>query len=430
MRKNYFPLIMFLLILPSPMRAIACPPTGSHIGVIIDEVLDVNDILDKLSSLNVEARYESLSYQLKDGGSYTFNTVVFNLGCWFPLNPSEGGSIKADARLYVGEKSMALKVNTSISGSSEPLKRALVILLRAGIISHLPEQDEFILTEGNVVPPDVIVLWAKEEYNIELKQEVMRCKVSGAEVTVPSLESSSKVVVLANSIDAELSYPTLRDALINLGYEPMLIGPEEFQHYVDARFIFVLGGPDAYEGVGNISEFIIPLADSSYLRSVKDSYIKYLASPLFKGQKIIVLAGYDRYATKRAVKEFIELDMDKTVRDGAFLTYEFSANRGLVPDKPPTGKKAPVVVEYPCLLFIELFSTLPTPCYKPEVSFQIQEGRIDVIVNYVRLPVVCIEVIALGDLRIFIHDIPPGNYELHIVTPQGEFKKGVSIPSC
>ncbi len=82
------------------------------------------------------------------------------------------------------------------------------------------------------------------------------------------------------------------------------------------------------------------------------------------------------------------------------------------------------------MLFVEVFSTLGSPCYKPIVEFQIEGNEIYITVEYVQLPLICIQVITTGDLRIYIENIPPGDYEVNISSPDGEFVENVTIPPC
>ena len=411
--------LLMLLLIPT-QEILACPPTGHHLGVIIRGSLPVSEVITRLQGIGISAKHQVVRHSLTSGGYASFDTVVFSFGQWLPSEALAAQPIEADARLYIGKRSMALKVNTSLSGSFEPIRRALALLYKAGVIDYLPEERDYVLTEGNVIPADVVVMWARREYGYELEQLVLRCRSKGAEVMVSSTRAKEEVVVLANSVDAELSYPALRDALMEEGFNPKLVGPEEFREHMDAELIIVLGGPEAYEGVGNLSKFLLPSSDSDYLIMVEDSYVVYMAQPLFEGQLIFVLAGHDRYGTRQAVKAFIEGPL-KEIR-GPVLRYEFSTTHAI-----PARN---VVRGYPCMVFIEVFSTLPTPCYKALVTFELNGNEIYVKVDFVELPVTCIQVITTGDVRIYISQVPPGEYDVRISTPDGEFMERVSVPPC
>ncbi len=311
-----------------------CSPTGHHLGVIIDEVVSIEEIISKLKSVGVDAKYDKIQHKLTSGKYVSYDTVVFRFGQWLPPDTSTPRPLEADARLYVGEKSMVLKVNTSLSGSHEPLKKAIALLYKARVISYLQKQTEFMLTEGNRMPADAIIAWASNEYVHDLEQLVFKCQSKGADVIIPSLSTSQEIIVLANGINAELSYPLLRDELIARGLNPSLIGPSELNDHLDAKVLIVLGGPDAYDGVGNISEFLLLPSDSDYLRSESGSYIVYQAQPLFEGQKIFVIAGNDRYYTKRAVEAFLNDFLDDLLGKRPSLKYEFDTYFGLPSMKP------------------------------------------------------------------------------------------------
>jgi len=422
MRKIQLLFSLLVIISITTQQVKTCPSTGHHLGVIIEEATPIEEVISKLKSIGIDAKYEEIRHKLASGEYVTYDAVVFMFGQWLPPDPL-GKPLPADARLYIGEKSMALKVNTSISGSREPLKKALALLYKAEVISHLPNQADFLLTEGNRVPADVVRVWASEEYGHELEQLVLRCQSKGADVVLSSMTASKETIVLANIVDAELSYPLLRDVLISKGLNPHFIEPSELSDHFDAKMIIVLGGPDAYDGVGDISEFLLSSSDSNYLRSVEDSFVVYLAQPLFEGQKIFVIAGNDRYDTKRAVEVFIEDYLEDLLEKSPSLRYEFDTSYALLP-------KRTTVKGYPCMLFVQVLSTLRTPCYKPVVEFQIEGNKIYIEVEYVQLPVICIQVITIGDLRIYIEDLPPGEYEVNISSPEGNFIENVSIPPC
>ncbi len=422
MRKLHLLLTLVVIALPT-QQIWACPPTGSHLGVIIEEALPLEEVLEKLQLIGLNARHEVIQHKLKSGEYASFETVVFEFGFWLPPDSNEVQTPRADARLYIGNKSMALKINTTLSGSPDPLKRALALLYEAGVITYFPKQRDFIKTDGNKMPADVVITWAKQELDLELDQLVLRCHPSGADLIVSSLMASNEVVVLANEIDAEISYPILREAFISAGLNPSLIGPEDLQQHIDAGIIVVLGGPEAYEGVGNISEFLLQPSDSEYLKKERDSYIVYVSQPFFEGQNIFVLAGSDRYNTKKAVEIFIEDFLKDLVEQRPFVRYGFDTTHLVL-------TKDPEIQGYPCMLFIEVFSTLRTPCYKPVVNFQIRDSKIEIKVEFVQLPVICIQVISTGDLRIYIGNLLPGDYEVTIFTPEGKFVESVSIPAC
>ncbi len=423
MRKHRLLVLLLLLMSLLTQQTSSCPPTGHHLGVIISGALSPEEVLARLQLVGINARHEVIQHKLTSGEDASFETVVFEYGQWLPTNPLTGQPIRADARLYIGKKSMALKVNTSLSGSPEPLRKAIALLYKANVIDYLPKQQDFILTEGNRVPADVVIAWAKQEFGYDVKQLILKCKSSGADVLIPFLMPSKEVVVIANNVDARLSYSVLREALALKGLNHSLIKPTEFKQHLDAEILIILGGPEAYEGVGNISEFFLSPSDSEYLKRKDSSYIVYLAQPLFEGQRIFILAGNDRFDTKRAVENFIEDFLECLLEKRPSLRYEFETNHML----PPRNV---IVRGYPCMLFVEVFSTLRTPCYKPIVNFQIKMNKIEIRVEYVQLPVFCIQVITMGDLRIFIEDLLPGNYEVTIFAPEGRFLVNVSIPAC
>ncbi len=400
----------------------ACPPTGHHLGVILKGSMPSKEVLQKLRQIGIDARTQLIRYRLSSGNYVFFETVLFKFGDWLPSKPTEE-YVDANARLYLGERNMVLKVNTSLHRSTDPLKKAIALLYLAGVIDYFPNPSKFVLTEGNKIPADVVVEWAEMEYGYQLEQLILRCRSPGRDVISPSLSSSQDVVVVANKVDEEVSYPTLKEGLSSRGLSPTLIGPELLRKYLNAKFLIILGGPDAYDGVGNISSFFLQPHDSAYLRSMKGSYIVYMSHPTFKGQRVFVLAGNDRYGTKKAVETFVKDLLDDAVGNSPLCWYEFSTTQAYFAEDLE-------IKEYPCSLFIRLLSTLPNPCYKPLIEFEVEGKRIEVTVKFVQLPVFCIQVISTGDLRIYMENLLPGEYELIISAPQGRYETKVKIPAC
>ncbi|RLG47406.1 MAG: hypothetical protein DRN90_05050, partial [Thermoproteota archaeon] len=73
---------------------------------------------------------------------------------------------------------------------------------------------------------------------------------------------------------------------------------------------------------------------------------------------------------------------------------------------------------------------LRSPCYKPVVNFQLEGNKIETKVESVELPIICIQAITTGDLRVYVENLPPGDYEVTIISPEGKITESISIPPC
>ena len=106
------------------------------------------------------------------------------------------------------------------------------------------------------------------------------------------------LVLLSNSID----YARAQDFITYLqdrGFEIKRIDAGEFQQYREEKFIIILGGPDAPEGVGSVVQEILGEEEQSYLRTSGNKAM-YVKSKWVGDQRIFVIAGSDRTKTAEA----------------------------------------------------------------------------------------------------------------------------------
>lgn len=111
---------------------------------------------------------------------------------------------------------------------------------------------------------------------------------------------SLQVVVVANSIDYGLAMDFL-EYLRGEGISVILSSSRS--DLEDHDFIIILGGPEAYEGVGGIVKEVLNEAEQGELRvgGASNMYIK--ADVWRAGQIVMVLAGSDRHRTQKAWRE-------------------------------------------------------------------------------------------------------------------------------
>ncbi len=113
-----------------------------------------------------------------------------------------------------------------------------------------------------------------------------------------------RIVVLANDIDFGLASEFF-GFLENRGMETIRATPEDFEKHKSERFIVILGGPDAYDGVGDIVGEILSGDEKAAIREMgnRKSYVKINPWGSTPGQRVTILAGSDRDQTKRAHEE-------------------------------------------------------------------------------------------------------------------------------
>jgi hypothetical protein len=109
-----------------------------------------------------------------------------------------------------------------------------------------------------------------------------------------------KIVVLANTIDYEASsdfFSFLRERNMKIIHSTA----EDFEQYKDQKFIVILGGPDAPEGIGEIvkDSKILAIDDADYVRKKGNKRKFDATNPWGKlsGQVVWILAGSKREET-------------------------------------------------------------------------------------------------------------------------------------
>jgi hypothetical protein len=105
------------------------------------------------------------------------------------------------------------------------------------------------------------------------------------------------MVVLSNSIDKPLA-GELFDFLENRGINITHTTVSNFDNHKEAKFILILGGPDAPEGVGEIVQNILSENERNHLRERKGNRNLYIKTNHWAtSQVIMVVAGHNRYDT-------------------------------------------------------------------------------------------------------------------------------------
>ncbi|MEE8167322.1 MAG: PGF-pre-PGF domain-containing protein [Candidatus Hydrothermarchaeales archaeon] len=110
-------------------------------------------------------------------------------------------------------------------------------------------------------------------------------------------EAPKQLVLLANSIDLNLS-SNFMSVLRSEGIEITYTTPSDFSEHNTSKFIVILGGPDAYEGVGEIVKQLLSESEQEYLR-VKSNRRMYVKTNVWaRGQVVMVVAGSGRDQTR------------------------------------------------------------------------------------------------------------------------------------
>jgi hypothetical protein len=108
-----------------------------------------------------------------------------------------------------------------------------------------------------------------------------------------------KIVLLANSIDLNLS-KNFTSFLENNGIDIIHVNALNFSQYKTEKFLVILGGPDAYEGVGNITREVLTEIEQEQVRA-RGSRMMYVKTNVWaNGQVVMVIAGSNRELTMQS----------------------------------------------------------------------------------------------------------------------------------
>jgi hypothetical protein len=124
---------------------------------------------------------------------------------------------------------------------------------------------------------------------------------SGSNGGGPS-SSKPKAVLLANSIDYELA-GDFNALLKNSGIEVIYTDAANFHEHDKNKFIVILGGPDAYEGVGEIVQEVLSENEQSQIREGGNRKMYVKTKVWTTGQVVMVIAGTDRVETQKTGQE-------------------------------------------------------------------------------------------------------------------------------
>jgi rhodanese-related sulfurtransferase len=115
--------------------------------------------------------------------------------------------------------------------------------------------------------------------------------------------ASAEVTVLANSIDLGTA-GNIAEALRASPEAVRTVSAAEFQSHKIDRIIFILGGQNSPEGVGEIVGAVLSEADKAYLLSSPDARRAFVYHDVWaKNQTVVVFAGNEKTQTRQILGE-------------------------------------------------------------------------------------------------------------------------------
>ncbi|GEM_PF-5919101 len=115
------------------------------------------------------------------------------------------------------------------------------------------------------------------------------------------VENKPSIIILTNSVDKPAA-EVIAEGLRAGGASVTVVSPEEFK-LEGAEAVVILGGPDAYEGVGEISSKVLDDVEEDWLRMTPNSSEIFLGS--LEEIEAVIIAGHTRVETNLAARLFV-----------------------------------------------------------------------------------------------------------------------------
>lgn len=404
-----FPALLILLLTLPLMLACSCPPTAGYIGAIYEQGSDLESFMKFLKDSGISAIIDVGEYAFSPYSDLSFQSIYLRIGSY-----EEGGELKA--YVFPGSKYTLLMVETDTQLSEAPLLYAESLLspyLNPSLIVNVSA------SPNNWVPPRPLVEWFKlERSNATLTTSVYKCGIMYSRMLKPKL---AKVGVIANSIDYSLSFDIIKEALESKGVQVDYLGSDAraVARAREYRVVIFLGGHKA-PGLG---VFVRPLLAVEAVRIEKEGWV-IIAKPWGMEGMAIVIAGADRYATRRAALAFAEEKVDDVVRflRGGEPIGSIKAGEGYAVELiSSTGRcgyqeEPSLDVEVDGSFAIATFRLgHANPCGRFVLSgYSIEGNRVEVKLSVIDTSEICVQCMGVIEAKLRIGPLSPGSYELCI----------------
>lgn len=401
---RYSVLFIFLLVIPL-LTACSCPPTAGYVGAIYEQGSDLKSLMNFIKESGISAIIEVGNHSFSPYGNITFPSIYLRIGSY-----EEGGELRA--YVLTGSKYTLLMVETDSNLSESPL------LYAESLLSPYLDPSLIVNTSAspnNWVPPVPLAEWYKLEKAKVLPIAVYKCGFAYSKMLKPEL---AKVGLIANSIDRSLSFGIIREAFESRGVEVDYLGSDAgaVAKAREYRVVIFLGGHKA-AGVGRL---VTPLL-AAEVRKVEESYV-IVERPWGTGGLAVIIAGADRYETRKAAEAFAEEKVDEVLRimKGGEPVKKISVGGKELVELISSHGKCGYQEEPSLEVKVEGgFATATyrtghaNPCGRFTLSgYNLSGKRIEVRLSLVDTASICIQCVGLIEAELRIGPLTPGSYEL------------------
>ncbi len=403
-------LTLSLVFLPQAAPSLACPPTGGYVGSIFSGAVDAEQALESLREAGISASIVNVTFPYV-GGVLELRAVEFLIGRW-----PDGRPLRA--YLIPGERATLVLSETSTSLDAGWLRLAISILASVEVLDPKTLVVGPLGSPNNESPPEAVVRWAGLELGLEIGERVLVWKCGGPVGAAPALPSAlvGVAAVVANEIDANISYPLLRSALEGAGLRTTLLPPERAAEALLGYPIVIFLGGHMAPGTGPaVRPFLDPTA-AQELAAGETPRLVLVES--VGGVTIVILAGVDRWETRGAVEEFISQGWPERLASALAcpggVCVRIVSSSGSCAVGEGRGITASVEGEY---AFVTYREGGPNPCafhVISSVSVSASTRTVEVTLTLQRKAVICIQCVGVITTTLQIGPLEPGEWTIVI----------------
>ena len=395
--------LLVLLLLPF-LSISACPPTAGYVGAVYNQGITEIEAISYLNRSGIASKLNTGFFSFSPYFNESLRAIYVEIGSY-----EEGAPLRA--YIFPGSRYTLLLVETDANLDKGPL------LYAESLLSGLLNPGKIVNESGspnNWNPPVPYAIWVRLDRGVEVHVNVVRCGFLYSKLKEPQ---TGRIGVIANEIDYNLSFSILKK-IESRGVKVDYLGSDEeaILRASKYRIVIFLGGHLAPE----TGKFVLPLLKN---RTTNLTGNRWFISPgkWGSGGIFIVIAGSDRYMTRRAAEEFLKGWADfviKAVKGEAvplafnstvYISIESRGRCGVLEESKlllsAEGNYIKAVYEEghsdPCARF-----------YIAECS--ISNKEIVIMLGRQSTAMICVQCIGVITANMTIGPLPPGNYKVCI----------------
>ena len=408
--RSFLPLLIGLILLPLA-ASLACFPTGGMIGSTYPKRLNLEVIYNKLKEMGLKV---TISEDSIDG--IKLKRIEVKLADLTDFRVLHG-------YIYAGRKTTLVMAETDVSLSNSSLL-LMEFLLSAASLTNPENFSKPVVSHDNQVPPTALVKWLKDDMKVEVKQEILRCSSKGVNI-IPS--SRREVAVLSNDVDKNMSLDVISKALMKVGLRAVWLNasdPEEAAKLIKYPAAIILGGHRSLRS-GYASRIFMPMSAIRKLelwlrKGEKKSIIHMLKLP--GGSLLFIIAGVDRYETRKAAEQFASSDGPSLIKE-TISSLPVEKGRSIFEVKiketessclSGNASRYEVGVGYNTILIL-YGEQVPNPCFRHKIEWwELDKDKkvLRIVLGLKEPDKVCIQCLGYIKTKILVGPLPEGEWTI------------------